>query len=308
MKQADVKAASPTNATPTPPFESTDSTLSPSPEPSISSASEALFSIAEGGPFWGGVGLVAGALAATVNMGWLFVAAWFAFVWAIIRGKPFLQFGKSWAGGLGNALLSVVVGVALFGLWRVAPKPKEPPQPPTLAEITASIKAQVPSNPSKAAASAPTQTLPPKTAPKRYTSGQPSVAKLPAATPAPQETQQPSQPPPQPGEHGVLTLTQTNQVSTRPDAPNHIRVVVQTTVSMPSLKLLVKCSGPLVEATPYTSAGGMLVMTGGGVVPADRTLIAYQYQSATPPFSPANPVIIDVWSEQPVTCAEARTF
>lgn len=310
MEQPDVKAASPTNAKLTSPSEPTDSPLSAAPEPTARSTSEALFSIAEGGPFWGGVGLVAGALAATVNMGWLFVAAWFAFGWAIIRGRPFVQRGKPWAEGLGNVLLSVVLAVALFGLWRIVPRPKEPPRPATLAEITTSISNQLHEHPQKAAISTSTLPASPNTAPKRHTTQHRPVLSpaVPVFSPAPTQAQPPSLPQPQASEHGVLTLTQTNEISTREDAPNHVRVVVQTTVVIPTLKMLVRCNGPLVEATPYTSAGGMIILTGGGVVKADPSLIAYQYQSATPPFGPANPVIIDVWSIKPVTCTQARTF
>jgi hypothetical protein len=114
--------------------------------------------------------------------------------------------------------------------------------------------------------------------------------------------------PAQPAHSAQLTITQTNDVSTRPDAPYKIKVVIQTTVEMPTLKLLLKCSVPIIDANGGPSNGGMLMNTSNGIVDADHTLYFFQYGGAFPPFGPANPIAVNIWAASPVVCDQAKTF
>jgi len=49
-------------------------------------------------------------------------------------------------------------------------------------------------------------------------------------------------------------------------------------------------------------------MVSGGVLRDHPNVAAYSYGSSVPPFGPANPLVIDVWSKEPVTCNQAATF
>ena len=127
----------------------------------------------------------------------------------------------------------------------------------------------------------------------------PIEAVAPAVQPAPLT--------PQPGLSGSLTISQSNDVSTRADAPYKIKVVIQTTVDMPTLKLALKCSVPLVEAQGGPGSG-TLMMTSQGIANADHSIWFMQYGSAVPSFGPSNPIVVNVWAASPVVCNQARTF
>jgi hypothetical protein len=107
---------------------------------------------------------------------------------------------------------------------------------------------------------------------------------------------------------GSLTISQSEEVSTRPDAPYKARVIIQTTVEMSALKLVLKCTGPLVEAQGGPIGSGILMMTSQGISNADRSLWFLQYGNASPPFGPSNPIAVNVWSTAPVICNQAKTF
>jgi len=242
---------------------------------------------------WGGIGVIAGAAAATVNMAILFAVGGAAIIVAVFLAPLFERM-------IWNVLASLGIAVMLLGIWKVTPKPKEPP---TLDEISKSFKEQFKeANLGTAPASMPTG-APPTAAPPIK-----KPHKTPSASPpnSPPPTAPPTQQPPQ--NYAALTIVQGADISTRPDAPYKAHLSIQTTLEMPSLKLLVKCDGPLVEAQPHFAGSEALMMTGGGVVQADNTLISFFYGSATPPFGPSNPLLIDVWSAAPVKCNQARTF
>jgi hypothetical protein len=113
---------------------------------------------------------------------------------------------------------------------------------------------------------------------------------------------------PEPARLGALTITQQNDVSTRADAPYKVKVTIQTTVEMPTLKLVLKCNVPLVEAQGGPSGSGMLMMTSQGISNADHSVWFLQYGSAIPPFGPSNPIVVNVWAASPIVCSQAGTF
>lgn len=133
----------------------------------------------------------------------------------------------------------------------------------------------------------------------------PSIRPIPGGKPV-KEPQKPSLPP----NNGKLKISQTPKTSTRADAPYETEVVIQTTDIFPSLKMLVQCDGPVVDAQP--SIGGTMgtvqMMISFGVLRDHPNVIAYSYGSSTPPFGPANPVVINVWSKAPITCDQVATF
>jgi hypothetical protein len=272
------------------------------PIPSIPSARKRTWIFIEHPVFWGGVGVIIGSAAATVKMGIMFGIGWFVIAIAVFR-VPLFQ-GKAVAKWLGNGATCVVIAVALFGLWRVTPKPKEPP---TLDEITTSFKSQMRETKSETQATqgAATSVLPPVSSAKKSHKAMAAkdIAPTPDSTP---KTDPPTQQ--SPPNYASLTIFQKSDISTREDAPFHIILTIQTTVEMPSLKLLVKCDGPLVEAHPHFTGSEIIMMSGGGVSNADPTLIGFFYGSASPPFGPSNPLVIDVWSKAFVKCSETRTF
>jgi hypothetical protein len=107
---------------------------------------------------------------------------------------------------------------------------------------------------------------------------------------------------------GGLRISQTNEVSTRTDAPYKIKVVIQFPADMPSLKFALKCNVPIIEAQGGSSQGGMLMMTAQGIAREDNTVWLFQYANAAPPIGPANPISVNIWSSSPIVCNQARTF
>jgi hypothetical protein len=107
---------------------------------------------------------------------------------------------------------------------------------------------------------------------------------------------------------GKFVVTQTSMPTTRPDAPNHLRVVVQTTIDFPSLRFALKCSQPIIDAQGGVGPDRNEMMSRREIDPKDRTVWTYQYGSSRPSFGPANPLTIDVWSAVPNDCRNASTF
>lgn len=137
------------------------------------------------------------------------------------------------------------------------------------------------------------------------------VAVPPAAASPSQATVPPSNPAPSPvspAHSGSLTITQQDDVSTRTDAPNKIKVTIQTTVDMPTLKLALKCNVPIVQAQGGPAGAGLLIGTNQGIANADPTVWFFHYGSAVPPFGPSNPIVVNVWTATPAVCNQAATF
>lgn len=107
-----------------------------------------------------------------------------------------------------------------------------------------------------------------------------------------------------------LSVSQSQKISSRPDAPIATEVVIQTDKVFPSLRLVMQCDKPLVD-TEYALGGtsGMAqMMVSSGLAKGHPNVVVYSYGSSTPPFGPANPLIIEVWSKEPVTCNQVATF
>ena len=101
-------------------------------------------------------------------------------------------------------------------------------------------------------------------------------------------------------------VTQTPDTSDMPDAPYKTLVVVQTNASFPSLRIAVECDGPITKGIGgYT---GMFVMSSQGIVNGHPNIYVLTYQSATPPFGPANPLTFSFWSKEELHCTQASTF
>jgi len=107
-----------------------------------------------------------------------------------------------------------------------------------------------------------------------------------------------------------LSATQSEKISTRLDAPFETEVIIQTDKTFPALKLLMQCDKPLLDAhaTISQTSGMVQMMVSSGIVRDHPNVVVYSYGSSTPPFGPANPLIIDVWSKKSVTCKQIATF
>jgi hypothetical protein len=107
-----------------------------------------------------------------------------------------------------------------------------------------------------------------------------------------------------------LSVTQSLKISTRADAPIETAVVVQTDRVFPSLKFVMQCDKPLMDAQPTIGGtNGMVQMVvSSGLAQNHPNVVVYSYGSSVPPFGPANPLIIDVWSKEPVMCNHVATF
>ncbi|MGB7549228.1 MAG: hypothetical protein WBM14_15925 [Terracidiphilus sp.] len=102
-----------------------------------------------------------------------------------------------------------------------------------------------------------------------------------------------------------FSVTQNQEVSSRADAPYKIRVVVQTNMDLSALRLAVQCDSPIVVA----QAGNTGMFIGGhGIVNGHPNVYVINYRSITPPFGPANPIILYMWSANPIRCNEISTF
>jgi hypothetical protein len=131
--------------------------------------------------------------------------------------------------------------------------------------------------------------------------------------PKPEQPSTPSSAPPSgptPTLQAHLIVTQSQKISTRADAPAETEVVVQTDNTFPSLKFVMQCNKLLVDASATIggTGGTVQMMVSSGVLREHPNVFVYSYGSSTPPFSPSNPLIIDVWSKEPVKCNQVATF
>lgn len=120
--------------------------------------------------------------------------------------------------------------------------------------------------------------------------------------PAPGEVSQP------PANQAKLSISQQPDVSSREDAPYKTKVVVQTTIDFPSLKMIVQCDKPLVDGSAGLSSGGVTMVTSQGVLKDHPNIFFFTYQSAAPQFGPANPIVFNLWAKEAIKCDQAATF
>jgi hypothetical protein len=208
-----------------------------------------------------------------------------------------------WEQVLGASLLITAV---LVGLWKITPKPKEPPTAQENAAAVIALEDQRAAEKQAAQqASLPQPAAPPVTAPTS-----PKHAK-PAETP---QIRGLVSPPTQPSSQttssapGVarFTVTQSEDVSSRSDAPHLTRVVIQTNVEFSHLKLALQCDGPIVEGSG--GLNGVTMMMNKGIANGYPNVFVFTYGSAIPPFGPASPITISLWSKNPIHCGQATTF
>ncbi len=175
-------------------------------------------------------------------------------------------------------------------------------EPPTAKEIAHAVVQEEGKNVQTARGEVPSQK------PELEPAKPPSTVKpkKPQPKPKPNEVTPPSTSPPPAPQTATLFITQSPDVSTRTDAAYKTRVVIQSNHDFPSLKLLVQCDGPLVDGSGGFT--GILMMTSQGVVKDHPNLFFLTYQSATPPFGPANPIVLTLWSKQPIQCKQVATF
>jgi hypothetical protein len=125
----------------------------------------------------------------------------------------------------------------------------------------------------------------------------------PAPKPANPQTS-PAKPSPAP-DVAHLTVTQTSEISDRPETPYRIRVIVQSSIDFPSLRLAVECDGPITDGS---GGSGMMMMTSQGIVSGHPNVYVLTYQTSTPPFGPANPFPFTFYSKEPIKCTRASIF
>jgi hypothetical protein len=104
-----------------------------------------------------------------------------------------------------------------------------------------------------------------------------------------------------------LTISRSEKISTDPDAPYEMQLVIATTKNLPGLNsVVVHCDGNLV-AWSWTSPDQNTIKKG-----VSGNSFQFPYSSLryglTPAFDPARPLVFLVWSKQPVTCGKAETF
>lgn len=99
-----------------------------------------LWKLGESPIAWGGVGVLFGAIASLISLKYLFVATGIVLGVALIRINFFERLWVLWRVA-GNVVLCCIVAVGLMGLWRVIPKPKEPP---TLDQIVDAFSQKFP--------------------------------------------------------------------------------------------------------------------------------------------------------------------
>lgn len=258
-------------------------------------------------PWFGiGLGMVIGAYGSLLSVKWLIGVGWLLIAIQMFR-HDFFQRGV-WLRIVLNGIACVVLALILIVLWRFTPKPKEPP---TADDIATAVqkkldepKRDVQINPSTPSVS--TSVKPePKPKPHFKTNQQPAQ-KTPENLPQNPTT---AQPPPVLSQ-GHLSLSQSSKVSTRSDAPVETEVVVQTDTTFQSLKFVMQCDGPMIDAQPMIGGAEGFSQMGvsRGIVKDHPNVMVYSYNFSAPPFGPANPLVIDVWSDKPITCNQAATF
>jgi hypothetical protein len=118
---------------------------------------------------------------------------------------------------------------------------------------------------------------------------------------------------PTPIHQGHLTVSQETEVSTRPQFPYRIKVVIQSDIDFPSLKLSLSCNSAIGQVEGGVAGAGArglppaMFMSWVGVEPNTPTRWTISYSNANPSFGPANPITVDIYSANPISCLTAST-
>ncbi len=212
----------------------------------------------------------------------------------------------------------LLAGIAMLVLWEIIPKPKEPVTPPSVDEIAKGVATELKRQTKEVGVKPNEQAaLQQAPAPEKIPAGRQSRKPTPPIEqnklPTPREPikREPNkgkgQTIPDQGHamQATLTVSTKQEISTRADAPIETTVVIQTTKEFPTLKLLLKCDHNITYSEPQTS--GIATMFGYGVPRDHPNVFVLQYGSQNPPFSPANPLVIKLWSAEAMKC-EAATI
>jgi len=251
--------------------------------------------------FWGGVALILGASAATVPLSIIFAIGYVPVAVGIVRSDFFKSLTSKWRKFLSNTTLLAVVAVIFFFVWKVVPKPKEPP---TVDDIANAVKKKLDEKQDIQPLSAE------NTPPKEQSKPKPKT-KLSTPSSKPKPIGEAPLGNGEPPNQAHLSVTQSYKTSTRPDAPVETEVVVQTDMVFPSLKFVMQCDKPLIDAQPMIGGGAGAIAqmaVSRGLAQGHPNIVVYSYGSSAPPFGPANPLVIDVWSAEPVKCEQVATF
>ena len=106
---------------------------------------------------WGAIGTLAGAVLQIVPLAWTFLFAWFVLSFAVILVRPFWGAAR-FVRVLSIAFISLVIGVVLWGGWRIVPKAQPAAKPATAAEIAAEVSKILPKSNGGAATTTMTKT------------------------------------------------------------------------------------------------------------------------------------------------------
>jgi len=249
-------------------------------------------------PFTGlGVGVIIGGIGALVSLKALFVVGGVFISIAFFRANFFASIRSGWARTGLHLLACGLLALGLIYIWRITPKPKDPPTAQENAEAVVALE--------KKRLGPTTQSVPAEATPAQKHVPKPRVNK--ASTPADKpSSQREAEPLPETPVIAQLFITQKPEVSDREEAPYKTAITVQSTVEFPALKLAIQCDGPLAEGSGGPT--GMVFMESFGVVNGHPDVFVYTYGSANPPFGPANPLNFTFWSKQPIRCEKASTF
>jgi hypothetical protein len=104
-----------------------------------------------------------------------------------------------------------------------------------------------------------------------------------------------------------LTVVRLEKVSTDPDAPHEIQLVIATTKNLPDLNsVVVHCDGDL-AAWSWTSPDQNTIKNSISGHNFQFNFSSLHY-GLTPRFDPAHPLVFLVWSKQSITCTKVETF
>jgi len=261
----------------------------------------------ESGITWGAIGALMGAITVLVPifaLKWIFVAAGVVLFIRLCMAR-FFEGRTLIKQAFGNLGLGFVLAIILAASWHLIPRPKEPPSAEEIGKaIAKEISKQQEEDQKKQQLIA--EQKPPESSPEPKKKPKPSTLTSKPESANPQTG--PSEIPHPPVNHATLTITQKPDVSTRADAPYMTDVIVQTTAEFPTLKIVLQCNKPLIDGNATVGSGGVLMMTSVGVVKDHPNLVFFTYQSAAPPFGPANPITFRLWSKETIKCDEAATF
>jgi hypothetical protein len=118
----------------------------------------------------------------------------------------------------------------------------------------------------------------------------------------------PSSPGPASPHVGHLTVSQISEISTRPEYPYRLRVVIQSDIDFPSLMLMLECSSNIGEERGGIEGGMSMNIANSGINRKDASKWYIYYSSAVPPFGPSNPIVVDLYAAGPISCNHASTY